>query len=120
MASVTLTTCWVHLASDLATAVPLDVSALSEKEATFGQVRTYVGGRRRRVSSAGIDRQLAISATLVPRATMEALRSWQGQVVLFRDPRGRVTYGTYEDVPATEYMTVDFIDTSLTLTEVTV
>ena len=58
-------------------------------------MRTYAGGRRRSVISAGEVGTFKWQYRLVPRSTVDTLHSWIGQLVQVRDTRGRRFFGTF-------------------------
>lgn len=120
MASVSLETVWLNLASDLSKSVQLEVSSLNDDEGITGEVRVYAGGRTRSVSRAGSRRQIRVSFDVLDnRPQLATLRSWVGLTVLFRDPFGRKVYAVFYSVPAVERIPVDMPEVQLDLTGVT-
>lgn len=121
MASILVPAVWLALAADLTQQIELDVDELSDELTVDGEVRTYAGGRRRSITKAGQPRQIPISGRLLAQRTLlETLTSWRGQVVLYRDARGRKAFGTFFALTVVENPVVDACDISLTLQEVTV
>lgn len=121
MAVVNLDTVLLAAQSDLSVLLELEVSSLDEQDAQPGQVRTYANGRRRSVTRAGISRTINLTFDVVAdRASLDLLRSWRGQVVLFRDPRGRKVWGVFYEIEIDENVAVDIAEVSLSLTELTV
>lgn len=95
-----------------------------EESATNGartEVRTYAGGRRRLVSRPGATLQVSVAYRFVLRADYQSLLDLLGQVVLFRDQRGRQVFGVLSDVSGREtFVPADRVeDVSFTITEVT-
>lgn len=86
--SVTLSRCWIALASDLSSSIQIDADSIDEAPTMTGQVRTYAGGRQRSIVRAGIANQVTLKATLVDPATLSTLTSWLGQTMLLRTPFG--------------------------------
>lgn len=104
MASVTLTSLWLNLASDLSQfrSFPL-MAGLRIATEQPGEVRQYASGRRRLVRKAPT---AARAVTLVlpqcDRDQIAWLEGNAGQLVLARDDRGRKVWGTYFTVSVDE------------------
>lgn len=121
MASISLDTVLLGPVADLTSQVRLDVASLRERDGKSGEVRTYANGRRRAVARAGRLRTVVLQAEVLRnRVLLDALRDWEGQTVLLRDPRGRKVYGVFYDLEIDENITTDLAIVSLTLTETTV
>jgi len=120
MAVVHLDTVRLAAVTDLSAQVLLEVTSLSETDGKAGEVRHYANGRRRVISRTSRHRTVPLEFDLVDeRDTLETLRGWCGQVVLYRDPRGRKVYGVFHELDIDENVSTDFASVSLTLTEVT-
>lgn len=120
MASIRLDTVLLGPVDDLTSQVRLDVASLRERDGKAGEVRTYANGRRRHVARAGRQRTVTVQAEVLRnRVLLHSLRSWEGQTVLLRDPRGRKVYGVFFDLEIDENITADLATVSLTLTETT-
>lgn len=120
MALVSLDAVVLAPVDDLSSQVALEVTSLQERAAKSGEVRTYAGGRRRSVTKAGSQRSVTMGLEVIrDRPLLDRLASWQGQVLLLRDPRGRKVYGVYYDVDISENVTADFAQVTLTLQEIT-
>jgi hypothetical protein len=120
MASLTLATVWVSLASDLTQAVVLDtMTGLTSTPQNAGQVRRYASGRTRAVVPAGVPNQFQVSTAASGRATITWLESHTGQMVLVRDDRGRKFYATYFQPATSEHAYNGDGDVTLTFSELT-
>ena len=119
MASVTLTTCWVHKASALSSYVTLDVSAIDEAADRPITIKRYAAGRVRAVVQPGVARMLTITAPKTTRANADQLRLWVGEVVMFRDTLGRKMFGTFPSLLTTEAPGYTRPDVSFVLSETT-
>jgi hypothetical protein len=84
------------------------------------EVRMYAGGRRRSITSAGEAGTYSFVLLLIPRTSVELLRSWQGQLVLVRDHKGRRFYGVYGKIGVTEIVSRATWNVAITLSTVTV
>lgn len=119
MASVALETVLLAAHGDLSAQVELDVESLTERDGVDGDVRSYANGRRRSVTTAARKRTVPIRFDIVAdRALLEMVRSWQGRLILLRDPRGRKVWGVFYDLEIDENVAVDVASVSLTVTEV--
>lgn len=102
MGSVTLTSGWVHLAATPATYVTLDAQVTAEEASRPVIVKRYAAGRLRAVTQPGIGSRIDVEARLVPRATVDTLRSWVGEIVMWRDVHGRKVYSVFPVMRITE------------------
>lgn len=119
MASITLATVWLSVASDYSDYITLTtMSALTSAPQNPGSVRRYAGGRFRAVTQAGTPNQFAVNAHACDRTTIEWFESHTGIVVLVRDDRGRKFYGTYFVPSTTEHAYDVEGDITVTISEV--
>lgn len=120
MASVELQTALVAPVSDLAATVAVRANATDQGDEATAEVRAYSAGRRRIVRTPGRNVVVQVTAPVVTRATWLALRDLVGELVLFRDVRGRRVYGLMGGLAAGEALGVDRLESvSFTVTEVT-
>lgn len=121
MASVTLTDAWFHLADDPAQFVVMVLTGESDMTRRPTEVRRYAGGRVRAVTRRGRTKRLNLNFELAERADLEQLEEWIGEVVMFRDPLGRLVFGVYGAVEGGEIPGTDgtVLKVNLTLDEVT-
>ena len=119
MASVTLTTCWVHKASALSSYITLDVSATAEAADRPVTIKRYAAGRIRGVTQPGVAGVLTVTAPKTTRANADQLRLWVGEVVMFRDTLGRKMFGTFPSLLTTEAVGYTRPDVSFVLSEIT-
>lgn len=121
MASVTLDTVWINLASDPSDyrSFPL-MSALNVTPTQPGEVRQLASGRARLVLKAGgVKHTISASLPLLDRTDVEWLEARAGQIVCVRDDRGRKVWAAYLSSPTDENQGLATADVSLSLTEVT-
>lgn len=95
MASITLTKVWIAESTDLTTQVQLDTGPINEEVKLPGQIRRYAGGVYRTITAQGTETSVSFPALAMNRADLDALRSWAGKTVLYRDPLGRKFFGTF-------------------------
>jgi len=104
MASVTLTSVWIHDASDygannyvkLDDAIGLDVSA-----AVSGNVFEFSTGRRW-ISSSVNWQDIDIVAVHVLRTDVDTLQGYIGRLLILRDPTGRQVWGIASELSIKE------------------
>lgn len=120
MASVALYELWVHAGDDLADYVTSDgFLAESSSTSSRAEIRTYAGGVERLVTRPGTPRTLDVSMPQVARDVIAWLEDHAGQVVMVRDPRGRLVWGMYSRVAVSEEAGPVLPDVSFTLRSVT-
>ena len=95
MASVTLNELWIHDADDLSDYVRVRVSELSAPQEQAGEVREYAGGRRRIIRRKTRRREVSVELSNVDREVLPRLDDWAGRLLMLRDPRGRVMWGSF-------------------------
>ena len=102
MASVTLTTGWLHLAASPSTYVTLDAQAVDEVASRPVEVERYAAGRIRSVVRPGVGSGIKVAAAYVSRATADTLRTWVGETLMWRDPMGRKVFGVFDQLDIKE------------------
>lgn len=103
MAEVTLTDLWLHQATDLSTYIQLPLNKLAAMESEVaGTVRRYAGGRLRFIRKPGDKDSINVSLVMVPLATVETMNQWAGELLMYRDPKGRKIFGTYRGLSVSE------------------
>jgi hypothetical protein len=118
MATVLLETVLLAPASDLSAGVELDVSAVGEQGGRRGDVRWRANGRRVAVTRAGQKVSIPLTFDVVAdRALLAKIRSWEGVLLLYRDPRGRKAWCVFWQPDIEENVAVDVATVSLTLEE---
>lgn len=85
-----------------------------------GQVRTYASGRRRAISTEGLQVEVERTLVALDYDTKELLITWQGALVQLRDYRGGKWYGVFFAVAVGEYMRPDLYQATITLLGTTV
>lgn len=125
MTTLDLTTLCIAPVSDLSDIIELDISSESDAVESPAQVRRYAGGRDRVVTSPGETRTITVTARNVDRDTYLDLLDRVGVLQLFREPRGRRTYGIVRQVNGDEWIfpaepvgDVSFSYTSVTVSEI--
>jgi hypothetical protein len=102
MATIEFGGVYINLASDLSQSVYIDSVAVSATNARTGTVRAYAGGRLRAFTRSSEPKSVNLSLSYVSMADRETLESWVGELVHYRDGRGRLLYGVYLDMNAQE------------------
>ena len=118
MVAVSLDRVYVHLADDLSQYVAVN-ALVSEVPSVQGSVRQRAGGNFQAVTRTGRGTTLAVDISLANRTQIDTLRSWTGQRVMIRDPRGRKHWGLFFSADIPEIPAVDRADVRLTLSAVT-
>lgn len=120
MATVTLSTVWLNLASDPTVYLSLPTMAsLTIATGQDGEVRRLANGRLRLVKRAGQARSASVDIEGATRTEVDWLEDHVGDLVCVRDDRGRKFFGVYMGVDADEIRGNDYANVSLALTEVT-
>ena len=83
--------------------------------ANDGEVRTYAGGRRRAIITAGESGKFKFTMVDLTQAEMETLREWKGTTVEVRDHRGQRFVGVYFQVDIGEAKVSTLYDVSIEL-----
>lgn len=120
MASVTLTYPLLAPVDDYTQQISLDRAGVVEQtRALRGELRTYAGGRMRLITRPGPSVVVNVSMSMVTRETRELLESWVGELLLYRDDRGRVVFGSFLEVQAQEQLGAQRLcNLSLSLVEI--
>jgi hypothetical protein len=119
MATLNLTKAFVTLVASGVSVSGQTARGRAEDYKTPGEVRTYAGGRRRAVTSAGELGTYSFTLLLVPRATVETLRAWAGQTVQVKDHKGRRLFGVYHALSVVEIVSRSTWHVSIDLSVVT-
>jgi hypothetical protein len=120
-ASTTLKTVWINLASDLSQYQSFSyMSALKVQTDQPGEVRRYAGGRMRIVRRANtVARLITCTLPQCTRAQIAWLETNVGQLMCFRDDRGRKVWAAYLSMPVDENQYNTDGNITLALSEVT-
>lgn len=119
MASVTLDRVWLHRAGELGTYLRFFSTDRTDQRNTSGDVRMYSGGRLRSVTRTGSRQQLGLTLRQVSDDALVTLEDWRGALLLLRDHRGRLLWGSYFALDVTDYQDRSGYDVSLTFLQVT-
>lgn len=119
IAALILDRIWINLYATGVGVFAYSAQGREESYETTGEVRTYAGGRRRAVTSAGEIGKYKFTLRLVARADVETIRNWAGATVQVRDNKGRRFFGTYLIVTISERVGDSTFDVALELTVVT-
>lgn len=119
MAKVVLDRHWLHDAENLASHIACWAETPAVKETVDGEVRKYASGRMRTIVRAGQARTVDLTVFDLSDADYQLLRSWLGKVVMWRDIRGRLIFGSFFSVKPEDYPDGDGWIVSFTLHEVT-
>jgi len=87
--------------------------------ANAGETRTYAGGRRRAILSAGESGTFKFTLLDLTFDQVETLRSWKGVPVEVRDHRGQRFVGVYFTVDIDEDKTPTLYNVAITLETLT-
>ena len=120
MASVTLSGVFLNEADDLDDYLSFD-SAISvdASDSEEGELRDYAGGRRRYIGTDNNFASVNLQFSYVSKASREKLETWPGVTLLYRDGRGRMFYGVFTTLRASEVRGPgDYSNISLTISEV--
>lgn len=119
MTTLTLTSVTIAPADDPSDLLTVDQYSETADLTAPTSVRRYAGGVDRLVSSPGRSTSVRVSFRYMARATYQSLAELVGEVVLFRDQRGRAVWGVIGALSATEFIASDLLeDVSFTLASV--
>lgn len=119
MATLNLTQFWITLLSTGEHVHAHHKPLPARSVAKTGEVREYVGGRRRSISTEGATTKLSVTLLKLTLSQVETLEAWAGQTVLARDWRGQGVYGTFFVVATSPRRPRDMYEASLEFTSVT-
>jgi hypothetical protein len=88
--------------SDLSNVLMICQSSESSVEGSRSSVRTYAGGRRRVITMAGNTETVSVSFDRMTRDEYISLSDLLGVLILFRDQRGRRTFGVFTSIGGEE------------------
>lgn len=115
---------WVYLHrfdDDLATWVRFRGDAIEPTSSQSGGVRAEAGGRRRIVTTATRRRSVRVVCEQADRGDVATLDGWLGDLLQYRDPRGRVLIGAVFELETPELPgggdAVDIVDLQFTFHE---
>ncbi|MET0461102.1 MAG: hypothetical protein ABW195_17760 [Ilumatobacteraceae bacterium] len=119
MAVLNLTQFWITLLSTGEQVHANHKPLPSRQVAKTGEVREYVGGRRRAVSTVGTTDKIVVTLLKLTLEQVQTLESWTGQFVLARDWRGQGLYGTFFVVATSARRHPDQYESTIEFTSVT-
>lgn len=119
MAGITLDRLYLHRADDLATYLAFYTSGRGDQRSLDGEVRAYANGRNRIITRAGTARSLPVTVRQATDADLDTLEEWRGELLMLRDHRGRLVYGTYFTLAVADYKDRSGYDVSLEFVEST-
>jgi hypothetical protein len=120
MASITIAGVFLNEADDLDDYLSFDsYISVDASETEEGELRDYAGGRRRYIGTDNNFASVSLQLPLVSKASREKLETWPGVTLLYRDGRGRMFYGVFSTMRASELRGPgDYSSVSLTLSEI--
>lgn len=118
--SIDLVGVWIAPADDLASQLVLSADAnmdvtVKEVSEIPGETLTTAGGRLRTVLEEGDAERVGVDVSYADRPTRETLKLLRGQMLLYRDYRGRCWFGTILGLAAAERGGPGSCDLSFTL-----
>jgi hypothetical protein len=121
MASITFSGVWLNAGDDLSNSLYLDTAvSVSGDKARRGETRTYAGGRIRLITRPGTAASVDVTSDYTTRTSRDWLESVVGELILYRDGRGRKLWGTILAVHATEVRgAAELVNLSFTVNEIT-
>ncbi len=119
MAAIRLDRAHLNAVADLNDGVSFATSGRSFDVAQAGEVRVYAGGRKRVVTRPLKTRTFGLTAVRVPGATLSWLNDHAGQLLLFRDHRGRRYFVTYFGLGIEDVKIAPLFNVTLQLQEIT-
>jgi hypothetical protein len=122
VATVTLGTLWLNLASDLSQSWSFPMlSSLQSSPTVNTTSRLYAGGNYRQVTTPGRQSSLAVTVSAATADDRQALEfDLVGVLLCVRDDRGRKFYGFYTNPQVAEHQFDAECEIALTFAEVTV
>ena len=119
MASVELHHVWLHEADDHAENSRLRARNITATPERKVERRPRAGGRVQMISTPLRQRTVSFDAIQVPRTDIDWLDDRLGELLMFRDPRGRVLFGFLADLPTDEHLWTEKADLDLTFRAIT-
>lgn len=119
MAVVALEQLWVHDAEDPSDYLRFYTSDRSDSSEIPGEVRRYAAGRLRTITRVGEAQNIGATLRLVSDTDLEQLKTWLGALLLVRDHRGRLMFGTYFKLAVVDYEDRSGYDVTVTFQQVT-
>ena len=93
---------YLALASDPTNQIDTKAYAMSGTESKSGEFRQFAGGVVRLITRPGGLGSVNVYIKAASREMREALNLWTGELLIYRDGRGRLLYGSYLAVEANE------------------
>ena len=103
MASVDLGHVYLHDASDLETFLRFQTTDRTDARTRGGEVRTYAGGRRRIVTTPRRTQSIGVTLRMVTDDDLDQLEEWAGRLLMYRDHKGRLVFGTFLTFDVADY-----------------
>jgi len=119
MASVTLDRLWLHDSANFGTYFRFYTTGRSDERSVVGDVRRYASGRLRTVVRTGQANTFPVTLVQVTDVEFAQLEAWLGKVLMVRDHRGRLFFGSYFSLEVDDYPDRSGYDVSVTLAQVT-
>jgi hypothetical protein len=120
MASIDFDYVYIHDGTTLSTFFYQTPASIKSAVIHEGSIQTCAGGRTRAITGDAEPEEVTVAFNYVTIANRVILEGLAGDLVLYRDGSGRMFYGTYFDVDATDNIApADTCNLSLTITEVT-
>lgn len=119
MAVVTLTKLWLHEAADLSEYRSWYSTDRRDGRDQAGEVREYANGRRRLVTTPAKAQKLGVTVRLVTDDDLVWLDDHAGTLLMLRDHRGRVVFGSYFTLDIVDYDDQSGYDVSFAFESVT-
>ena len=117
MATVTLKTVWLNLASDPSQYLSLPLTtAVDLSPSTPGEDRQY-GTLLRAITTGVTQRQAKVSVAALEPADVAIIRAWDGLTICYRDDSGMKFFGTYRSPQIVRHQYDANSDVSFTVTE---
>lgn len=121
MASISFSGVFLAPVSDLSDTLYLDTAlSVAGQNSKRGEIRMYAGGRTRLVTRPGTTETVNVSVNYTTQANRATVEGLVGDLILYRDGRGRKIYGAIFNVSAQEITGYqELCNLSFTVTSVT-
>lgn len=119
MASVTLNHVYLHDAGRLGDWMRFISADPSDDREVVGTVVSYATGRRRLIVTPARSQELSVTLRNVTDPELDQLDGWAGRVLLYRDHRRRMLYGSFLSLAVSDYVGRSGYDVGLVFQHVT-
>lgn len=117
IATVYLDDLWLHPIADLTAGQAFPLNALDYNPTVAVTFALFANGQYQPVRQLGKQQIAKVVLVSLTDDQVQQLQDWQGELLCYRDPRGRRIFGMYVDLVPTPALIPDYWSASFTFTE---